>query len=206
MANRQIRRKRRNAPSESSAFEGLHGSSSESGTFGERPADLPTGDSTADDNGATVSVDDSRGPSRIITVNPADGYSGAASGGDGDGAASGRRRRSDSGKRRGTRTRKADSETTKTLAELLYGLHYGLSVMAQAEEFGLTSEESEKLAESVTRVSQFYDVSFVSEKTAAWIGLLMCCATLYGPRMLAFNRRVAEEKKAKQPKVQVIGK
>jgi len=108
--------------------------------------------------------------------------------GSGSGADSGTRRRtrSDAGTRRGSRrSRTSATETTNSVANLLFTCHLGISAMLHSEVFAITEQESEELAKAVTKVSQLYDIPVIGEKALAWMNLAMVGGKIYGPRVVA---------------------
>ena len=69
-------------------------------------------------------------------------------------------------------------------------LHWAASIALKYPEIELTADESEKLAASITRVSELYgDIPGIDEKTMAWIKLGGTAATIYGTRIVAANVR-----------------
>jgi hypothetical protein len=195
MAVRSLKRKRRNVSPDS-------GSDRADGNVNHIPPIIVTGDATSNDDGATDAINGISNSSKFDVVEPSTAYNSGDSTGTDTGTDTGTRTRR---KRGPNRTRKADSETTKTLGSLLYTIHLMGSSMLNAEEFSLTAEESETLAEATTRVSQLYDIAIMGEKTAAWIGLAFTAGTIYGPRALALRARQRTEAKEKPiRKVQAI--
>lgn len=115
----------------------------------------------------------------------------------GTGSGNGRRTRSDTGKPRGRRSsRTSASETTSSVANLLFSVHLGIANLFGSEVFAITPEESQALAKAVTNVSQYYDVPIVSEKALAWVNLATTLGAVYGPRFVA-----AKMRKTKKPNV-----
>jgi len=110
----------------------------------------------------------------------------------------GRKRRSDSGTRRGgRRSRASASETTNSIANLLFSVRLGMANMLRSEILPLTPEESQQYAKAITNLSQYYDIPIVSEKALAWVNLATTIAAIEGPRFMAAKMN----KRNKQPKV-----
>jgi hypothetical protein len=136
------------------------------------------------------------------TVEPAtiDDYDlGAGSNGDGQefvdpaagsdsGTGDGRKRRprSDAGTRRGSRRGRASAtETTNSVANMLFSLHMGMSMFLHSEVLSITEDESAQLAKALTNVTQLYDIPVIGEKALAWTNLAMVAGKVYGPRYVA---------------------
>lgn len=196
MANKQIRRKRRDS---SPAADGVSGDANASGSFSDGPIVIDTGESTEVDSGVT-SATNNDGDGGDSVIDPRTGYS---DGTDTD-TGTGTRRRRGPNKRGGTRSRKENTETTRSLSALLYSLHYMAATMMEAPEFAVTEEESDKLAAAVSKVTELYDVAIMGEKTAAWVGLAVAGGTIYGPRLIALNNRVKYEAANTARKVTVL--
>lgn len=67
------------------------------------------------------------------------------------------------------------------------------SAMLGVEELQLDEDEAKQLATSINDVRQYYDASFVDEKTMAWVNLALAAGTVYGPRAIAWNVRRKKE-------------
>jgi hypothetical protein len=196
MAAKQIRRKRRQVSTHP-------GDGGTGGNLGDVSPVILVGDTTSDDDTPTRTVDGTGNKIEYDFIDPSTAYSGdpgTGTGTDPDSSTGTGRRRAYT-----KRTRKTDSETTKTLATLLYTIHLFGSSMVGAEELALTEDESSKLAEAMTKVSQLYDVPLMSEKTAAWIGLAFAAGSIYGPRVIAVRaRHRTEDAEQKRKKVTAI--
>lgn len=196
MVVRSLKRKRRNVSADS-------GNDRTHRNVDNNPPIIVVGESTDNDDGATEPTNRTGNASEYVIIDPTSTYSGDT----GTGADTGADSSTDGRSRRKytKRTRKADSETTKTLAQLLYSIHLMGSNMVDAEEFSITSEEAQTLAEATTRVSQLYDIAVMGEKTAAWLGLGFTVGTIYGPRFMSLRARRRDELKEKGiKKVQAI--
>lgn len=101
----------------------------------------------------------------------------------------GRRKRAPGGKRRtasSPRDAKSAKEATSDIAEILEMIHWGIATALKTPEIELTSDEAEKLAKSVTRVTELYgDIPGMDEKTRAWMLLGGTAVTIYGTRIMA---------------------
>lgn len=65
-------------------------------------------------------------------------------------------------------------------------IHWAMATALKYPEIELTTEEAEKLAKSITRVTQLYgDIPGIDEKTMAWVKLGGTAATIYGTRIMA---------------------
>lgn len=197
MANKQIRRKRRDS---SPAADGAHGDASTSGSFSNGTIVIDSGESTEIDGGVTSATNNDGDGGDSDVIDPRTGYS---DGTDTD-TGTGTRRKRGPNKRSGTRSRKENTETTRSLSALLYSLHYMAATMMEAPEFAVTEEESDKLAAAVSKVTELYDVAIMGEKTAAWVGLAVAGGTIYGPRLIALNNRVKYEAANTARKVTVL--
>lgn len=113
----------------------------------------------------------------------------------GTGSNTGRRTRSDAGKPRGRRTRRDTTETTDSVASMLFAVHLGMSNLMNSELLALTKEESEAYAKAVTNVSQYYDIPVIGEKAMAWVNLCTVMGSIYGPRFLAAKMQAKKNKK-----------
>lgn len=75
--------------------------------------------------------------------------------------------------------------------------HVGLSIATGSEKFTLEDSEGEKLAAAVEKVARHYDVPAVSSEVMDWIGLIIVCGSIYGPRLMAAKiDRMADKPKA----------
>lgn len=110
---------------------------------------------------------------------------------------SGTRRR---GRPRGTggKSRTTPTQTTSDIAEILYTVHFGIANMFKSEMFAITTDESEKLARAITRVTELYEVRLLPEKQMAWLNLAMALGGVYGPRIAASSFKKKAAKKGPQ--------
>lgn len=104
---------------------------------------------------------------------------------------SGRKRRRDSGTRRGPRTRRASKEeqNPEDIAIVLLSIHMMLSNMMKVPEMELTPEEATKLAVAINRVNSAYSGIVIPEKVMVWVNLVITAGGIYGPRVFAYNAR-----------------
>jgi hypothetical protein len=63
--------------------------------------------------------------------------------------------------------------------------HVGLSVAFRSPDLELAETEGEKLAAAVQKVARHYDIPDIASETKDWIGLIICCGSIYGPRISA---------------------
>jgi hypothetical protein len=72
-----------------------------------------------------------------------------------------------------------------------------LSVLTKCPEFGITEEEAGNLANAIQQVNALYDDAVVPAWVVAWANLVFVAGAVYGPRMVAYSNRRAQEKEAK---------
>lgn len=65
-------------------------------------------------------------------------------------------------------------------------VHAGLAVAFNAPKLELDATEGEKLAGAVEKVLRHYNLPDVASETKDWLGLIICCGAIYGPRMAAY--------------------
>lgn len=77
--------------------------------------------------------------------------------------------------------------------------HVGLAMAFQNPDIELAETEGEKLSTALQKVLRHYDVPAVSAQVTDWIGLIVCCGTIYGPRISAsmMERKIKEREAAK---------
>lgn len=110
-----------------------------------------------------------------------------------------RRKRSDSGVKRGKRI---DPQKTQTLESLLLMVHYGLAGFCHAPKLKLTEQEAHTLSQAINNVRQFYPISILSPVQEAWLGLGIVSAMVYGPKF----RKDKPEDKQTQENVVIMNK
>lgn len=117
----------------------------------------------------------------------------------GNAGGSGRKRRSDIGKRRGPRgtNQKAGLEIDGLTAVLLSS-HALLAGLTQARELELDEKEAKQLATALNGVAVYYD-TVVSAKAMAWINLTQAVGLIYGTRLFAIRQRRQEERLRRRP-------
>ena len=79
------------------------------------------------------------------------------------------------------------SQATLSLNNILFSAHIMLSAFLNVPQLQLEEEESKKLAEATTRVTEMYDVKVLSPEALAWINLAMVAGGIYGPRLVSYN-------------------
>lgn len=76
--------------------------------------------------------------------------------------------------------------------------HVGLAVAFRSPDLELAETEGEKLAAAVQKVARHYDIPDIASETKDWIGLIICCGSIYGPRIsAAFMEKKMNEQAAK---------
>jgi hypothetical protein len=91
----------------------------------------------------------------------------------------------------------SDKETANDLTGVLLSTHMMLAAFLQVKELEIDQNEAARLAQAVTRVNKLYGGFMLSEKTMAWINLLMAGGGIYGPRFVAFSARTKKENASK---------
>ena len=64
----------------------------------------------------------------------------------------------------------------------------------KVDELALDEEEAKVLGDAVNEVASHYDIT-PDPKIMAWAGLIGVCASVYGPRVMAYKIRTASDKK-----------
>ena len=105
----------------------------------------------------------------------------------------GKEKRSDGSSAAGNR--KAAAQATVDLNNILFSMHLMGASLLKMPSLVLTEDEAKRLAESITRVTELYDVPIMDEKTRAWLNLSIVGFEVYGTRIIA---EMAERRK-KQP-------
>ena len=155
------------------------------GSFEEPDESTSTGDGDERESNESV-AEGSGGDNRAsqTATNPSDLGSDAPYGY----TPTGRRKRAPGGRRtsKPRDSSKSATETTSDIAEILEMIHWAMATALKYPEIELTTEEAEKLAKSITRVTQLYgDIPGIDEKTMAWVKLGGTAATIYGTRIMA---------------------
>lgn len=72
--------------------------------------------------------------------------------------------------------------------------HVGLAMAFRNPEIEIAESEGEKLANAITKVTRHYDLPDIASETKDWIGLIICCGSIYGPRITAsfMEKKMAE--------------
>lgn len=63
--------------------------------------------------------------------------------------------------------------------------HVGLAMAFRAPDLEIHETEAEKLSAALTKVMRHYDIPDIASETKDWIGLIICCGSIYGPRISA---------------------
>lgn len=196
MAYKSIRRKRRNAPGESSEVRSMPNGDIVAGIEDRLETDEHDESVDGDEHTASGTTDESSG---YYIVEPTTFGSGTGTGSDpGTGSGTGRKRGRPAGT--GKKSKAKISEATQALTGLLYSTHLMLANFMDAEELAITEDEADQLGKSVVRVSQLYDIGIIGEKAAAWTNLAIAMGSIYGPRVIAISKRKHDE----SPKIRIV--
>jgi len=162
--------------------------SGENFQYGESESIAVDNNSTGNDNrsGSTIDADGTK------FVSPTN-----ATGGSSDGIPKRRGRKPGSKNRAGGTSPRSATQTSQDISVLLFSLHLGVAAIFKSPGFAITPDESEKLGDAITRVTELYDISVLPEKTIAWINLAMVAGTIYGPRMMT-KKSVQKSPKGEQ--------
>jgi hypothetical protein len=130
------------------------------------------------------------------------GTGGGISGGSGTGATDGSVVGPVGGKKRGRKPGQKNGEgkstasglTQKTLAvsanaieSALFSIHLLLS-HAISPHLALEKDEAKALGDAVANVAKHYPIMRAADKTMAWYALIICVATIYGPRIMVMRK------------------
>lgn len=77
--------------------------------------------------------------------------------------------------------------------------HVGLAMAFRNPDIELADSEGERLANAVRPVLELYDIPEVSAPVQAWLGLIMCCGAIYGPRISAAMMERAAKPEPEKP-------
>ncbi len=94
--------------------------------------------------------------------------------------------------------RATEKETSQDLTAILLSTHMMLAAFLQVPELELDANEAKRLGDAVARVNKLYGGFMLSEKSMAWINLMMAGGAVYGPRVVAYGVRAKKERK-KEP-------
>lgn len=99
---------------------------------------------------------------------------------------------SNEGPRKRSGARKADAES---LGKQIMGIHQMLSLVTGFPELAITDGEGKMLAEACISVADEYGLA-ITGKAGAAIQLFAACSLVYGPRAIAINTRIREQRAA----------
>lgn len=136
----------------------------------------------------------SSGPSGFI--DPA-----SAAGGSDSGVRDGgprKRGRKPGGKNKPRAPKNAPSDLDSFFATCIFGIHQIAASVAKAPELELDDEESARIAKHARAVLSQYTSIDVSPRAQAWVGLIVACGGVYGPRLVAHKIRREHEREARQ--------
>lgn len=125
---------------------------------------------------------DSFDPASLGSASVGDSGAGAGSNG-GDDRSSERKPRADRGRPRGPR-KSAPLDLTD-LKDIVVMAHAAAAIAFASPKLTLDEMEGEKLAGAIQKVLRHYDLPDVASETKDWIGLMLVCGSIYGPRMAA---------------------
>lgn len=63
--------------------------------------------------------------------------------------------------------------------------HVGLAMAFRAPDLEIAETEAERLSGALQKVMRHYDIPDIASETKDWIGLIICCGSIYGPRISA---------------------
>ncbi|MEB2589879.1 hypothetical protein SOP87_30075, partial [Bacillus cereus] len=110
--------------------------------------------------------------------------SSTGAGSDGDDSGTGKRRtRSDAGRTRGPR--KSAPLDLSDLKDIIVMAHVAMATAFRSDLLVIDDSEGDKLAGAVQKVLRHYDLPDVASETKDWIGLILACGSVYGPRVAA---------------------
>jgi hypothetical protein len=81
----------------------------------------------------------------------------------------------------------------ESLSSILAIVHAGLASATKTPEVALESDEADALAKASAQVLIEFDIT-PNPKVQAIVGLVMCCGSIYGPRVYLVRERWKEEK------------
>lgn len=83
------------------------------------------------------------------------------------------------------------------MGKVLCGIHSLLAGATKIPELELDAEEGDTLGDAVKTVAAQYDY-IPDEKVIAWVALIGTCASIYGPRIMAYKLRAMTEKEKRR--------
>lgn len=118
------------------------------------------------------------------------------------------RRKRRGGPRASTGTKRKSSKGNVSLDNvetLLVGLHSMLAAFTGFEDINLSQpDESEPLAKAVIEVTALYDLPVISKEAIAWVGLIMVCGKVYGPKAALIKMELDRRKEEKKESAEVV--
>jgi hypothetical protein len=73
-------------------------------------------------------------------------------------------------------------------------VHAGIAGVTGNEFFAIDESEANALATAAANVQQHYPSAVLDPVTMDWIGLIVTCGTIYGPRIVAMKMERAERR------------
>lgn len=83
------------------------------------------------------------------------------------------------------------------MGKVLCGIHSLLAGATKIPELELDDNEGAALGEAMKTVAAQYDY-IPDEKIVAWVALIGTCASIYGPRLVAYKLRASVEKEQRR--------
>jgi len=109
-----------------------------------------------------------------------------------------RKRRTDAGKPRGKRSRKATAQ--ETIEPFLIMVHQWAAVFTKCPEIVLDETEAKKLNDAYATFCEYHEIPILSPKRMSEINMVAALMIVYGPRVVAIRNRIKEENKVKHAK------
>lgn len=78
-------------------------------------------------------------------------------------------------------------------------VHAGLAAVTQIDVLAIDPDEAKAMAEAAANVQRHYPSSMLDPVTMDWIGLIVTCGTIYGPRIAVMKMQRAERAEQNPP-------
>ncbi len=76
---------------------------------------------------------------------------------------------------------------------LLLSIHLSLSALTGVRELAIDVSEAKALAGAAANVARHYDMPELPQKMIDWANLIIACAVVYGPRVVAIKARAPKK-------------
>lgn len=86
----------------------------------------------------------------------------------------------------------------EALSKTLVIIHTGIAGVTNIPEIAIDKAEGDMLANATANVLAQFDIT-PDPKTQAIIGMIMACGAVYGPRVMLYRMRQAQERKEAEP-------